>query len=634
VLHLSSIADMGVVKALIENDAMPPIVSGTSGGAIVTAMLAVYTDEEMLDKVIQPDIATRYPERWFPPMEQQLYSYLKSGCLVEHNQFANCCKAYFGDSTFAEAYARTGRVANINISVGSRQGGVGKRGSLLLNHLTAPQVLIRSALHASCALPTVMHPTTLLMKTSSGEILPFERESLEFIDGSFTADIPRSRLSELFHVTQNVVSQVNPHVVAMIHSRKGARYSMLHNLQQYISADVLHRLRSLAKLRLLPAMYGPDLTAAMQQRYTGDVTVVPRIGGPYAIIKMVQNPDRQAMLGYISEGQRAAFPRLSHIKHLMAVERALERGLRALTALRTARSLAARKAQLWEAAKNGSLGRAMGRGDVAGDANDRPLLMRTPMARPRLFRSLSFPSAAGNSPEMGDGAEAKDGRLTPGASPAAAERDQSNGAGGGGRADAQPPAPVPAPVPVPVPVAADAQPPAGGSGSGGTSSTGRRPMHKRSLSYDPCLEQKVNAHQTTPQEPSASSTLETEALTGPLPLEEVSNSSPWLSPLSGTPTTPASAKAAHSRDDDARSKMLLSQSVKHTKALQQLTREKAGLQKTVDEQAEMLRASQAACDHAETRMRELEGVLEGVQRAALAGLTLSSGGGSRGAAPT
>jgi hypothetical protein len=159
-------------------------------------------------------------------------------------------------------------------------------------------------------------------------------------------------------------------------------------------------------------------------------------------------------------------------------------------------------------------------------------------------------------------------------------------------------------------------------------------MHKRSLSYDPCLEQKVNAHQTTPQEPSASSTLETEALTGPLPLEEVSNSSPWLSPPSGTPTTPASAEAAHSRDDDARSKMLLSQSVKHTKALQQLTREKAGLQKTVDEQAEMLRASQAACDHAETRMRELEGVLEGVQRAALAGLTLSSGGGSRGAAPT
>ena len=119
-------------------------------------------------------------------------------------------------------------------------------------------------------------------------------------------------------------------------------------------------------------------------------------------------------------------------------------------------------------------------------------------------------------------------------------------------------------------------------------------MHKRSLSYDPCLEQKVSSHQTqtTPQEPPASSTLAPNELAR-RHSEEASNSSPWLSPPSGTPTTPASAEAAHSRDDDARSKMLLSQSVKHTKALQQLTREKAGLQKTVDEQAEMLRASQA-----------------------------------------
>ena len=87
---------------------------------------------------------------------------------------------------------------------------MGKRGALLLNHLTTPHVLIRSAVHASCALPTVMYPTTLLAKASSGEIVPFERESVEFIDGSFTADIPRRRLSELFHVTQDVVSQVHP----------------------------------------------------------------------------------------------------------------------------------------------------------------------------------------------------------------------------------------------------------------------------------------------------------------------------------------------------------------------------------------------------------------------------------------
>ena len=43
------------------------------------AMLGVNTDAEMLASIIQPDIAVRYPERWFPHMESQLYSYLKHG---------------------------------------------------------------------------------------------------------------------------------------------------------------------------------------------------------------------------------------------------------------------------------------------------------------------------------------------------------------------------------------------------------------------------------------------------------------------------------------------------------------------------------------------------------------------------
>ena len=108
--------------------------------------------------------------------------------------------------TFKEAFERTGRIVNINVS-GSSTGG--KRGALLLNHLTAPHVLIRSAVHASCCLPTVMHPTSLLAKAADGSTVPFGDDAAQWIDGSFTADIPRRRLSELFHVTQDVVSQVS-----------------------------------------------------------------------------------------------------------------------------------------------------------------------------------------------------------------------------------------------------------------------------------------------------------------------------------------------------------------------------------------------------------------------------------------
>ena len=152
---------MGVIKALIENGAMPGIISGTSGGSIVVGVLGIHSDQEMLEEVIADDIAVRYPERWFPPIAQQLYSYLKHGCLVEHDSFAACCKAYYGDWTFGEAYRKTGRVININISV--RGAGGSKRGAVLLNHMTTPNCLIRSAVHASCALPTVMHSTRLTL---------------------------------------------------------------------------------------------------------------------------------------------------------------------------------------------------------------------------------------------------------------------------------------------------------------------------------------------------------------------------------------------------------------------------------------------------------------------------------------
>ena len=98
-----SMYHMGVVKALLENDCMPIVVSGTSGGAIVAGVLACHTDDEMLRDIIQDDIAERYPERWFPPLEQQLLSYLKTGVLVSHDGFADCCRAYFGDTTFQVA---------------------------------------------------------------------------------------------------------------------------------------------------------------------------------------------------------------------------------------------------------------------------------------------------------------------------------------------------------------------------------------------------------------------------------------------------------------------------------------------------------------------------------------------------
>mmetsp|Transcript_3066 Transcript_3066/g.9280 ORF Transcript_3066/g.9280 Transcript_3066/m.9280 type:complete len:105 (+) Transcript_3066:1438-1752(+) len=104
-----------------------------------------------------------------------------------------------------------------------------------------------------------MKPTTLLAKDPDGNVVPFHGgggsadgvHGHQYMDGSFTADIPRDRLTELFHVTQTVVSQVNPHVVLTMSKHRGSGFSLFHRLESALSADVLHRLQILAKLRLL-----------------------------------------------------------------------------------------------------------------------------------------------------------------------------------------------------------------------------------------------------------------------------------------------------------------------------------------------------------------------------------------------
>ena len=261
---------LGVVKAMIEANCLPPIVSGASAGSFIAAIMAVYTDEELARWVIEDGcLEKHYPHIPFPPARVQLTSYVRDGCLVPHDSFSDCVKAYFGDTTFMEAYEKTQRTVNINVS--SSSGAGQRRGALLLNHLTTPHVLIRSAVHASCCLPTIMHPTELLKKEADGTIAPFMRMSdsdgrgsttkTEWMDGSYTADVPRKRMAELFHVTQIVVSQVNPHVVAMMNAHEGESYTLFRRVTSWLETDLFSRLQTLAALNLLPKLYGADIKA-------------------------------------------------------------------------------------------------------------------------------------------------------------------------------------------------------------------------------------------------------------------------------------------------------------------------------------------------------------------------------------
>lgn len=86
--------------------------------------------------------------------------------------------------TFLEAYQKTGRILNITV-VPYEQYSCFK----MLNYITAPDVLIASAVLASSAIPSILKPVTLLQKREDGKIVPFLGLGVKWRDGSLRAGI-------------------------------------------------------------------------------------------------------------------------------------------------------------------------------------------------------------------------------------------------------------------------------------------------------------------------------------------------------------------------------------------------------------------------------------------------------------
>lgn len=65
----------------------------------------------------------------------------------------------------------------------------------MINYLTGPNVIIWSAVCASCSLPLVYGSNDLLCKNVNGEIVKYI-EGSKFVDGSIGADIPQAKVAE------------------------------------------------------------------------------------------------------------------------------------------------------------------------------------------------------------------------------------------------------------------------------------------------------------------------------------------------------------------------------------------------------------------------------------------------------
>ncbi|KAJ3282719.1 hypothetical protein HDU79_009709 [Rhizoclosmatium sp. JEL0117] len=129
---------VGVLKALHEANALPKVISGSSAGSIVAAILCTQ-ESDNFEAAIDPHMTNRefYEDssevgNIFP----KLYRFMNHGCVFDVEAFIKAARANLGgDITFQEAYNKSRRILNIAVSSSTRF-----EMPRLLNYLTAPNV--------------------------------------------------------------------------------------------------------------------------------------------------------------------------------------------------------------------------------------------------------------------------------------------------------------------------------------------------------------------------------------------------------------------------------------------------------------------------------------------------------------
>lgn len=328
---------LGVIKVLYELDLLPRILCGSSAGSIITALISTNKYEDIpnfLSKGLKLS-PFEYKDKT-KSIFSKLFRILTEGVLFDTFLFKEFLRENIGDFTFQEAYERTGFILNITVT-----GLNNHENDRLLNYLSAPNVVIWSAVAASCSVPMLFEPCGLLSKNENGVILPYDTSNTKYIDGSIGADIPIQRIGELFNVNNFIVSQTNPHVVPFISDNPGntsiynnetGRFNIIKKLKNLLYGEIRHRLIQLEELGFIPSFIS-SFIRLMNQNYYGNVTILP-VPSIMDFLKVLKNPTKEMIEDCCIESERMTYKYVSQIEANLKIEFALENQLRRLKSRR------------------------------------------------------------------------------------------------------------------------------------------------------------------------------------------------------------------------------------------------------------------------------------------------------------
>lgn len=296
----------GVIKTLFEHKLIPTVISGSSAGSISAALLGTYSDEELAialknDSVLDP-LQAEIDKRSKRLIRQQ----------TDTASLTLMLEAIIPDITFQEAYEKTGRMISITIAPHEEH-----QTSRLMNAVTSPNVYVRSAVMASCAVPGVFEPVMLMAKNEYGEAQPYLPDR-RWVDGAVTDDLPAKRLARLYGVNHYIVSQANPLSLAIM---KGEQYMPVpkgvKNVFRLSTHEILKSGENFSRryLRKMPKV-GKAMSmfyTVMAQDYKGDVNIIPSFNfvSPQKLLGKLTTAEIKKL---VIEGERSTWPELEQIK--------------------------------------------------------------------------------------------------------------------------------------------------------------------------------------------------------------------------------------------------------------------------------------------------------------------------------
>src|SRR5690606_17006848 len=197
-----------------------------------------------------------------------------------------------------------------------------------------PNVYIRSAVMASCAVYGIYPPVTLMSKNAAGERVPY-LPGMQWIDGSFVDDLPAKRLGRLYGVNHFICSMANPAALAMTPDPDGP----CHPLSTYFTYQTRLLKGAVTEALMLSRDHiridSPVISllqhlsySVLAQDYTADINIFLRNRWDHPV-QLLAPPSRDEMMRLIREGELAAWEKIEMVRNCTAISRTLHRIIRA-----------------------------------------------------------------------------------------------------------------------------------------------------------------------------------------------------------------------------------------------------------------------------------------------------------------